>query len=302
MGQIDQAERQDLPIVEGNQKSCVQVLDREQSPCVQPSMLSTTTTAPSTMRRASSPSDPLEIPHLCTASDRHKFVHAANAAVTMCRKKHHHVDVEKFNCDSHLSSSHPESDHGWRGRTSTTQYHTSSTQALESTASKASHEMRVENSETQVAEHAYGACHNAMPPKIAAFQWTRSIMSCRREASRSRVGQDNDDNAHDDQVQVCNGSSDPPCEYPVKSGWRVIRPNPVPGGVPTLARFTTPATTVRNSSVERNCEERLTIPRKHCSTVTATNPSGRVRRAIAGARVESQVWNRALDTSLMLPR
>ena len=246
--QIHQVEKQELLIVEGNQKSCVQVLDREQSPCVQPSMLSTMTTASSTMRRASSLSDLSEIRQHCTASDRHKFVHVANPAVTMCRKKHCHVGGEKIICDSHLSSSLPESDHGWRGRTSTTQHHTSSTQALESTASKASHEMRVENSETQEAEHAYDACHNAMPPKIAAFQWTRSIMSCRKGASRSRVGQDNDDNAHDDQVQVCNGSSDPPCEYPAKSGWRVIRPNPVPGDVQTLARFTMPATTVRPSS------------------------------------------------------
>ena len=54
MGQIQfQAERQELPTAEGNHKSReLQVLDREQSPCVQPSMQSTTTTAPSTMRRA----------------------------------------------------------------------------------------------------------------------------------------------------------------------------------------------------------------------------------------------------------
>ena len=46
-----QAERQELPTAKGSQQSRVlQVLDREQSPCVQPSMQSTTTTAPSTKR------------------------------------------------------------------------------------------------------------------------------------------------------------------------------------------------------------------------------------------------------------
>ena len=48
------------------------------------------------------------------------------------------------------------------------------------------------------------------PPKIAELQRTSTIMSCRREASRSRVGQDNNDKANDDQAQVCNDSSDLP--------------------------------------------------------------------------------------------